>query len=246
MSPSVADFQAIVLAAGKGSRMRSDLPKVLHPVCGLPMVCHVLNTLKEVGVSRTIIVIGMGAELVEQTLGVGYVYVLQAQQLGSGHAAMCARAAAEGQSRHTLVLCGDSPLFRVETIRALMDCHARENATVSLVSAVLDDPTGYGRIIRDAGGRITGVVEEKLADEAQRAVKEINGGCYAFDSSWLWANIDRMTVNEVGERCLTEMVDIAIGDGRTVVAVSAQPEEVLGVNTPAQLAEAERILCERR
>ncbi len=90
------------------------------------------------------------------------------------------------------------------------------------------------------------MVEEKLADEAQRAVKEINGGCYAFDSGWLWANIDRMTVNEVGERCLTEMVDIAIGDGRTVAAVSAQPEEVLGVNTPAQLAEAERILCERR
>lgn len=226
--------------------MRSDLPKVLHPVCGLPMVCHVLNALEEVGVSRTIIVIGMGAELVEQTLGGGYVYALQAQQLGSGHAVMCARAASEGQSRHTLVLCGDSPLFRAETIRALMDCHAIENATVSLVSAVLDDPTGYGRIIRDAGGRVTGVVEEKLADEAQRAVKEINGGCYAFDSGWLWANIDRMTVNEVGERCLTEMVDIAIGDGRTVAAVSAQPEEVLGVNTPAQLAEAERILCERR
>lgn len=245
MIPSDAVFQAIVLAAGKGSRMQSDLPKVLHPICGRPMVCHVLDALKSVGIPRPIIVIGRGAELVEQTLGSGYVYVLQEQQLGSGHAVMCARDASEGRSAHILVLCGDSPLFRAETIRALMDAHLKEGATVSLASAVLDDPTGYGRIVRGAEGEITGVVEEKLADQSQKAIKEINGGCYAFDSVWLWDNIDRMSDNEVGEKCLTEMVDKAIAQAKHVTAVFSQPEEVLGVNTPAQLAEAERIMCAR-
>ncbi len=245
MTPSIDEFQAIVLAAGKGSRMQSDLPKVLHHVCGRPMICHILDALRSVGIARPIVVIGKGAELVEQTLGGGYAYVLQEQQLGSGHAVICAREAAEGRSRDVLVMCGDSPLFRVETIRALMDAHVREDATASLVSAVLDDPTGYGRIVRDADGRITGVVEEKLADESRKAIREINGGCYAFDSEWLWSNIDRMRENEVGERCLTEMFDIAIAQGKHVTAVFSQPDEVLGVNTPAQLAEAERIMCGR-
>lgn len=240
-----ADFQAIILAAGKGSRMQSDLPKVLHPVCGRPMVCHILDALSDVGIPSPIIVIGRGAELVEQTLGAGYVYVLQEEQLGSGHAVMWARGVAEGGSKHTLVMCGDSPLFRVETIRALMDAHRREQATASLVSAVLDDPSGYGRIVRAPDGRIAGVVEEKLADEEQRAIREINGGCYAFDSRWLWDNIDLMSENEVGEKCLTEMVDIAIGQGKRVTAVRSQPDEVIGINTPAQLAEAERIMCGR-
>lgn len=243
--PAPLDFQAVILAAGRGSRMQSDLPKVLHPVCGRPMVCHILDALRDVGIAAPIIVIGKGAGLVENTLGGGYTYVLQEEQLGSGHAVMCARRAAEGKSNHVLVMCGDSPLFRVETIRALMDAHKREQATVSLVSAVLDDPSGYGRIVRGPDGAIAGVVEEKLADERQKAIREINGGCYAFVSRWLWDNIGLMSENEVGEKCLTQMVHIAIGQGKPVTAVFSQPDEVLGINTPTQLQEAERIMCER-
>ena len=237
----VNGFQGIVLAAGRGSRMQSDLPKVLIEICGRPMICYVLDALTSVGVRSPVIVIGKGAGLVEQTLGGGYTYVLQEEQLGSGHAVICAREAAQGRSRDLLVMCGDSPLFRARTVRALMEAHVRENATISLVSAILDAPTGYGRIVR-ADGRIVGVVEEKLADETQRAIREINGGCYAFDSEWLWGNIDRMRENEVGEKCLTEMVDIAIAQGKHVTAVSCESDEVLGVNTPAQLALAESIL----
>jgi len=238
---SVDGFQGIVLAAGKGSRMGSDLPKVLIEVCGRPMIRHILDALESVRISRPIIVIGKGADLVEQMLGGGYTYVLQEEQLGSGHAVICVREAAEGRSRDLLVMCGDSPLFRVETVQALMEAHVREDATVSLVSAVLDDPTGYGRIVR-SDTQIAGGVEEKLADETQRAIREINGGCYAFDSEWLWGNIDRMRENEVGEKCLTEMVDIAIAQRKHVAAVSCESDEVLGVNTPAQLAQAESIM----
>ena len=238
-------FQAIVLAAGKGTRMGSDLPKVLHLLCGRPMVCRVLDALEAVGIAKPIIIVGRGAELVERTLGRGYAYVLQEQQLGSGHAVMCAREAAEGRSRHILVMCGDSPLFRAETVRALMDAHLLGRAAVSLTSATLDDPTGYGRIVRGTDGRITGVVEEKMAGRPERAIREINGGCYAFDSGWLWTNIGLMSENEAGEKCLTEMVDIAISQGKRVTSASCDPEEVLGVNTPEQLAEAERIMSGR-
>lgn len=245
MSKRTDTFRAIVLAAGKGSRMRSDLPKVLHPVCGRPMICHVLNSLEAVGIPRPIIVVGRGAELVERTLGSRYAYVLQEQQLGSGHAVACAREAAEGCSCHIIVMCGDSPLFRVETVRALMDAHLQENAVVSLTSSTLNDPTGYGRIVRSAEGRIVGVVEEKTANETEKVIHEINGGCYTFDSDWLWENIGLMSENEAGEKCLTDMVGIAIAQGKRVTSVPCGAEEVLGVNTPEQLAEAERIMRER-
>lgn len=225
--------------------MNSDLPKVLHPVCGRPMVSHILDALQAAGVPEPVVVIGEGGDQVERALGENYIYVRQEHQLGSGHAVMCARGAAEGKARNILVMCGDSPLFRVETIRSLMRGHQREQATIALVSAVLEDPGGYGRILRDERGRIIGIVEEDLADTRQRTIKEVNGGCYAFDAEWLWGSIDTMRRNDVGEYCLTEMVDIATARGRRVAAVSAEPDEVLGVNTPAQLAAAEQIMRAR-
>lgn len=239
-----SEFQAIVLAAGRGSRMGSDLPKVLLPVYGKPMVAHILDLLAKVGICSPVVVVGKGGDLVREALGDCCLYADQPEQRGSGHAVICAREAASG-SRHVLVMCGDSPLFRVETVRALMEAHLSEGAAVSLVSATLDDPHGYGRILRAPDGSVVGVVEEKIATEAQRAILEINGGCYAFRSDWLWANIDQMPVNEVGEQCLTSMVDIAIEQGLRVIAAPCSADEVAGVNTPEQLRSAEAALASR-
>lgn len=237
-------FQAIILAAGKGARMGSDLPKVLLPVCGRPVLAHILDALAKVGINRPVVVIGTGSELVRETLGDCCIYAAQEEQLGSGHAVMCARDAAQG-AENILVMCGDSPLFRVETIRSVMEAHLRERATITLVSAVLEDPSGYGRILRNSSGDVAGIVEEKIASDEQRAIREINGGLYAFDAPWLWESIGLMRRNEAGEYCLTEMVDIALAQGRRVITVTASPDEVAGINTPEQLRFAEGVLRRR-
>jgi bifunctional UDP-N-acetylglucosamine pyrophosphorylase/glucosamine-1-phosphate N-acetyltransferase len=244
MSSISNGFQAIILAAGKGTRMGSDLPKVLLSLAGRPVLAHVLDSLAQVGITRPVVVIGAGGELVKETLGDCCIYAVQEEQLGSGHAVMCARDAA-GHAENILVMCGDSPLFRVETIRSVMEAHLRERATITLVSAVLEDSSGYGRILRGPGGEVSGIVEEKLAAEEQRAIKEINGGLYAFDAPWLWESIGLMRRNKAGEYCLTEMVDVALAQGRRVITVTASPDEVAGINTPEQLRAAERVLRRR-
>jgi len=238
------EFQAIVLAAGKGKRMGSGLPKVLLPLCGRPIIGHVLDVLAKVGIPKPVIVISREGDVVRKTLGDDYSYAVQDEQLGSGHAVLCAREAAQGE-RNIIVMCGDSPLFRVETVRSLMEEHVQCQAAVTLVSAMLDNPSGYGRILRNPTGEVSGIVEEKLASDEQKAIGEINGGCYGFDAEWLWNNVGLMAQNEVGEYCLTEMVDIAIRQGRRVIAVPSHPDEVAGINTPAQLEQAEHILCGR-
>jgi len=245
MSPMRHGFQAIILAAGKGTRMGSDLPKVLLSLAGRPVLAHVLDSLAQVGITRPVVVIGTGGERVKETLGDCCIYTVQDEQLGSGHAVMCARDAA-GHAENILVMCGDSPLFRVETIRSVMEAHLRERVTITLVAAVLDDPSGYGRILRTPNEDVAGIVEEKLASDEQKAISEINGGLYAFDAPWLWENIGLMRRNEAGEECLTEMVDIALAQGRRVIAVTASPDEVAGINTREQLRFAERVLLTRK
>ncbi|MHB0998952.1 MAG: NTP transferase domain-containing protein [Armatimonadota bacterium] len=241
---SICKFQAIILAAGKGSRMGSDIPKVLIPICGRPMITIILDSLAELGIEKPVVVIGKNGQAIMDVLGDNCIYAFQDEQLGSGHAVKCAREEAS-DAEHLVIMCGDSPLFKTATVDLLMKVHIRDQAAVTLVSAILDDPGGYGRIIRDSDGQICGVVEEKIADGEQKRIMEINGGCYAFDAEWLWANIDLMRKNEAGEYCLTEMVDIAVSQGKRVSAVSAGSDEVAGVNTPVQLAEAEEILKSR-
>lgn len=238
------DFQAIVLAAGKGSRMGVDIPKTLIPLYGKPMISYILDAISVLGIDAPVIVVGKQHQAFDDVLGGGFVYVVQEEQLGSGHAVMCARDASTSDG-HVLVMCGDSPLFRVETIRALMNTHRTDGSAVTLISALLDDPFGYGRILRSASGEITGVAEEKNASSEQKAVREINGGCYAFIAQWLWDNINLLTRNEACELNLTEMVDIAIRQGLKVSSVTAGPDEVAGVNTPDQLHQAKEILMAR-
>lgn len=236
------NIQAIVLAAGRGSRMGTAVPKVLIPLLGKPVLQYVLDTLSEAGVEQTTIVVSPStAEPIREAVGDSYVYALQGEQLGSGHAVQSARGAA-GDARTLLIMCGDSPLFTSNTVRSLLQALVEEDAVVALTSAVLADPRGYGRIVRSTCDEVIGIAEEKNATDEQKTIREINGGAYAFDASWMWQNINLLSKNEAGEYCLTEMVDIAISQGKRVVTVPCSAEEVAGINTPDQLAEAERIL----
>lgn len=235
------DFQAIVLAAGKGSRMGSNLPKALIPLCGKPMISYILDLLAQLGMKSPVVVVGHNRDMVISTLGSSCIYAIQEKQLGSGDAVSSAKNQSP-KDGHLLIMCGDSPLFRVETAAALIHRHRESNAAVTLVSAVLDDPYGYGRILRNNNGSIAGIAEEKTADDVQKQIKEINGGCYAFNAHWLWSNIELLTQNAAGEYCLTEMVDIAVSQNQIVESVPALPYEVAGVNTPEQLHQAELLV----
>lgn len=242
----LAEFGAIVLAAGKGTRMKSDLPKVLHPLLGRPMVTFVLDALAQLGIEKPVVIVGFHADQVKETLGNQYRYALQSEQKGSGHAVACSQSEAEGIAKNLLILCGDSPLFKLETMRSLMQTHLKTNAAITLTSANLDNPTGYGRILRNSSQEITGIVEEKDATENQKKVREVNGGLYAFNSEWLWKNIGKMKLNQKGEYCLTDLVGVAIEQGFCVSAVPAVEEELQGVNTPEHLQKAEQILKSRQ
>ena len=240
------ELAAIVLAAGKGERLRAaahtDLPKVLIPILGRPMIAYVLDAIREAGIGDITLVVGYQADKVRAALGEAYRYIFQKMQLGSGHAVLCAREALAGVSENVLVLCGDSPLFTSETIRLLAEHHRQTGAAITLVSAMPDDPSGYGRILRNAAGGIRAIVEEKGASDETKAIREVNGGAYAFRAEWLWANIERMRVNAAGELNLTDLVEIAVSDGETVQTISCDPQEILGINTPEQLAEVETLL----
>jgi len=245
------EFYGLILAAGMGKRLRSapddDFPKVLREVNGRWMVSYVLDALQGAGTPDICVVVGVGAELVKLALGDTVQYALQPEALGSGHAAACAKELLEGKSQHVIVMCGDSPLFTAETVADLKREHLRRNAVITLVSAEVDDPTGYGRIVRPPeAGEITAIVEEKAASPEEKLIREINGGSYAFDSDWLWSNIGRIRVNDTGELYLTDMVRFAIDDGCVVASVRADADEILGVNTPEQLKQAEDILRARQ
>ncbi len=242
----MSDLAVIVLAAGEGTRMNSRTPKVLHTVAGAPMVSHVVRAATALSPRQLIVVIGHGAEDVEAALGSEPTYVEQAQQLGTAHAVLQARGQVAGSIEDILVLYGDTPLITVETLVAMRERHAASRPAITMLTAHFDDPTGYGRIIRDPDGRVVGIVEEKVATDAQKAIHEINTGLYIFDAAWLWPALDRVEKSPAGEYYLTDLVALAVADGRSVEAIVADdPRETLGVNTRFQQAEAEAILRDR-
>ena len=242
-------FAGLVLAAGKGTRFLTEqgepLPKVLRPILGRPMVCYVLDALSGAGIRDVTLVVGYRAEDVKRALGDSVDYIPQPEQKGSGHAVACAAHRFDGFTGHLVVMCGDSPLFTSDTVRAMMAKHIATGAVITLASAVLTDPFGYGRILRDSEGRIRAVVEEKCADEAQRSISEVNGGAYVFDGAWLFANLHAMAVNDADEYNLTDMVRVAVEQNAVVSAVTCDERELLGVNTPEQLAAIEDMMRNR-
>lgn len=241
---------AIILAAGKGTRMASDLPKVMLEVADRPMVWWVVQACREAGVRRCILVVGYGGDLVQRVMSEvpGCQFVEQSQQLGTGHAARMAEPLfTPGEARDVFVLAGDGPLIRGSTLRQLLDKHRADSAAATLATAVLSDPSGYGRVIRDSDGSFKAIVEQKDATPEQRAVREVNPSYYCFRSDDLFGGLGRIkNDNRQGEYYLTDVPGLLKAEGRTVSLVDAVPsEDVLSINTPAQLEEVDRILRNR-
>ncbi len=235
---------AVVLAAGKGTRMKSALPKVLHPVGGKPMLGHVLDALKHAGVEKTVVVAGYGAEKVKEYVGSAAEVVYQHQQLGTAHALMQAADALNSFSGHVLVVCGDTPLITPETLKMLFNKHLEEKAAATVLTALAEDPTGYGRIIRDSTGRVDRIVEQKDATPAELAVKEINTGFYCFALSGLFEDLKKISAQNLqGEYYLTDIIKIYNAQGKLVAACSCSDiNEVMGVNDRRQLAAANQVM----
>jgi bifunctional UDP-N-acetylglucosamine pyrophosphorylase / glucosamine-1-phosphate N-acetyltransferase len=235
----------VIMAAGKGTRMKSDLPKVLHRLAGRPLLQHVLNTCAGLGANRTLVVTGYGAERVEQSIADATIRcVRQEPQLGTGHAVQQVAPFLDDAGT-TLILNGDVPLIEAGTARALI--RACAGRRLALLTLVLDDPSGYGRIVRD-GDTVHGIVEHKDASASQRAIREVYSGIMAAPSAALKRWVARLkNDNAQGEFYLTDIVAMAVADGTPVVASQAADEtEVLGVNSPAQLAELERRVQRRQ
>jgi bifunctional UDP-N-acetylglucosamine pyrophosphorylase / glucosamine-1-phosphate N-acetyltransferase len=237
----------VILAAGMGTRMKSTMPKVLHHVAGRPMILEVLATARLLEPRQCVIVVGHGADDVMRAVGDGAAFALQAEQLGTGHAVMQARDALQQHGDRTvLVLYGDTPLTTAHTLRAAMEHHRQHRAAVTLLSFLPDDATGYGRIVRGARGRVERIVEHKDATDAERAIRESNSGIMLFDGAWLWNNLERLALSPQGEYYLTDLAALAVEQGRDVQAVVVDEQEVMGINNRVQLAEASRVLHDRR
>ncbi len=240
---------SIVLAAGKGTRMKSSLPKVIHHVCGKPILAHVIQTACQAGVGRNIVVIGHEAEMVRETIGNTRVeWVYQTEQLGTGHAVMQAESILAGFDGEILVLCGDTPLIKPETLTRLMDNHLSSGNAVTVLTAFMDNPAGYGRIVRDDAGQVLEIVEQKDASAGQLIIKEVNTGIYCFNARKLFNGLKKITpANNQGEYYLTDVLSVLRNDGEVVGAVRVQdPLETMGINNRVQLAEAEKILRQKK
>ncbi|MBD0384545.1 bifunctional UDP-N-acetylglucosamine diphosphorylase/glucosamine-1-phosphate N-acetyltransferase GlmU [Paenibacillus sp. WST5] len=238
---------AIVLAAGQGKRMKSKLYKVLHPVVGKPMVGHVVDTLKHIEAARTLVIVGYGAEAVQDYLGDRVEYALQEQQLGTGHAVLQAKDALGSEEGMTIVICGDTPLISEETLKSMIGLHQDSGASATILTAKLDNPFGYGRIIRGEDNRVARIVEQKDCTPEEAAVQEMNTGTYIFDNRKLFDALASVTNNNVqNEYYLTDVIGILAGQGEVVQGYCmADVTESIGVNDRVGLAEAERLFKER-
>lgn len=237
----------IVLAAGKGTRMKSENPKALTPLLGLPLTAHVLHALRGAGIDPIIVVVGHGAEQVKAALGDGYLYALQTEQLGTGHATMQAMPLIPEGITRVVVAAGDAPLVTPEAIRALVERHHCTGAQATIATALLDDPTGYGRIIRDGQGRILGIVEERDALPEQKAIREVCTSFYCFETCVLREALPRLNnLNAQGEYYLTDVIGIITqGGGKVEAWLSPDPTLLMGVNNRWELAQAANALRER-
>jgi bifunctional UDP-N-acetylglucosamine pyrophosphorylase/glucosamine-1-phosphate N-acetyltransferase len=237
---------AIVLAAGKGTRMKSDLPKVLVEVCGRPMIEYVLDSLAAAGVERTIVVVGYREELVRTALASrsGVEFATQTEQNGTGHAVMMCREQLQGHTGPVVVVAGDSPLLQSDSLRTLLDKFDTDQPACILGSGYKDDPTGLGRIVRDEAGQFVGIVEQKDATAEQQKITEINLSTYVFDGSALLASLEQLNCdNAQAEYYLTDCPRVLLDEDRTVVALDVlKPCESLSINTVEDLAVAQEEL----
>lgn len=237
---------AVVLAAGKGKRMNSDLPKVLHRLSGQPLISYVLDTLSRAGVGDPILVVGQGAEDVRNLAGPHARFVDQVDQRGTGHAVVQALPLLPKEGDPVLVLYGDTPLLTPQTIRGLVDLHRRSAAAVTMLTAELAEPAGYGRVLRDRSGRVQRIVEDADASPEEKQVREINAGAYVFDPAALREALGSLAPdNAQGEYYITDTVGWLLSRGRTVSALVGSPEETMGINSRRELAQVEAVMRRR-
>ncbi|MBC7104914.1 MAG: bifunctional UDP-N-acetylglucosamine diphosphorylase/glucosamine-1-phosphate N-acetyltransferase GlmU, partial [Firmicutes bacterium] len=238
---------AVILAAGKGKRMKSRLPKVLHRICGRPMVWHVLTAVRALAPDRILVVVGHGCDEVCKTLGEDVEPVLQAEQLGTAHALLQTAGRLRDFPGDIVVLCGDTPLIRSTTLAALVARHREAGAAATLVTARMEDPAGYGRVLRGSAGEVVGIREEKDATGREREIKEVNAGIYCFGTAGLFDLLAGLTAdNEQGEFYLTDVVGRMVERGLAVADYPLQDcREILGVNDRRQLAAVEEIMRRR-
>lgn len=238
------ELAGIVLAAGKGTRMKSERPKALMPLLGLPLVAHGLRAMEQAGIQPIVVVVGHGAAAVQSALGEGYRYALQAEQLGTGHACMQALPHLPPETQTVVVAAGDSPLVTPEAFRSLLEHHRQTQADATVATAVLEDPTGYGRIVREAQGRVQAIVEEKDATPEQKAIREVCTSFYCFQVAVLREMLPRLSNrNAQGEYYLTDVIGlIAQSGGKVEVWQSPDPSLLIGVNNRWELAQAGQVL----
>ena len=241
---------AIILAGGEGKRMKSDKPKTLSEVLGKPMLWWVMSALKKAGIDDICVVKGFRKECIEEylsTLDFEVESVFQAERLGTGHAVMMAKDFLASHDGNVVILNGDAPFMTAETIEKSLEQHLASGAAATVISARVDDPTGYGRIVRDDSGNLKAIVEHKDADEAIRAIDEVNSGGYWFDCQLLLSVLGRIkSDNAAGEYYLPDAITLLLSDGKTVGAYTAEcSDAVLGANDPAQLEELNQIAREK-
>ncbi len=242
-------YSFVVLAAGKGKRMKSEHPKVLHPILGRPMLSFVLDAVEKTSPVRIVVVVGFGKEEIKEKIQSDHIqYVLQSEQLGTGHAVMCAEEALRDFRGTVVIVNGDFPLIRPETLNSFIEDHSKKAATLTLSTTTLDNPQGYGRIVRDKRGNILKVVEEKDTSPEEKGIKEINAGLYCVESDFLWRALEHINRdNEQQEYYLPDIVNIAFQNREVVNGFTvSDSDEVLGVNNRAELAKVERIIKNRK
>ncbi|MRX72954.1 bifunctional UDP-N-acetylglucosamine diphosphorylase/glucosamine-1-phosphate N-acetyltransferase GlmU [Bacillus lacus] len=238
---------AVILAAGQGTRMKSKLYKVLHPVCGKPMVQHVVDEVSKLDLEKIVTVVGHGAEIVKEQLGSASEYALQSEQLGTAHAVMQAADFLEGQEGTTIVICGDTPLITSDTMKELLSHHAETGAMATILTAKAEDPAGYGRVVRNSEGHVEKIVEHKDASTEEHKIDEINTGTYCFDNKQLFDALKNVSNENVqGEYYLPDVIEI-LKNGGEIVSAYQTPlfEETLGVNDRLALSQAEKTMRKR-
>ena len=254
-------YATVVLAAGKGTRMRSKLPKVLHPLAGLPLLAHVLNAVnaipsmfpsisqdRAVSTQKPVVVLGHEAEQIEAAFGEQCLYAIQEEQLGTGHAVLAAQATVDAlyPLPQTVLVCyGDTPLVSSNMLASVLHTHLTQQATITFLTAITEQPSDFGRVVRDSQGRVREIVEMKRATPEQKRIKEVNSGVYCFDRAWLWETLRTLPRNSSGEYYLTDLVGIAGVQERVITTVNGTLDETIGINDRVQLAEAEQLLRRR-
>lgn len=236
----------VILAAGQGTRMKSSQPKVLHPLLGKPMLQYPIEALEQATGSKPYTVIGYGAEEIRQQMGEQCEFILQHPQLGTGHALQTATGLLKGQADWILVTLADMPLIRSQTMQAVLQAHSTGDGPLTMLTVRAREARGFGRVVRDAGGRVTAIVEETQASGEVLEIDELNPSLYCFTAEWLWPALERIPVSPKGEYYLTDLVGISVVDGLPVQTVElADPTEAIGVNSREHLAEAITLLRKR-